>query len=519
DGIVRDFTTFTSTSATARVGISLPASFRLDVRGDVFNADDVLSPGDVYARLSNSTGDARKNVGRHTEEITLRRDVSGGSSGVTHAPLTRVYTARETSENFDQPGQTGYVNFASQSRTSGFQLQDVMRYAEQSLTFGTDMSQIEERSQRYSRTGTAVSEIGTFSPNARQTSVAGFAQAQLRTAGGRVTGLLGGRLDRVTLDVRETPLRSDVVPGTDRFTVFNPNAGAQVELGAGFRAHATAGRAFLNPGASSLAGFSSSVSNNVASVTVGNPNLRPEHSVTVDGGVAFAAPTRGFSFDVTYYDTRVTDRISSARATFAAGRRPTTATGQQISSITTSANAGDARVRGVELETRYDIGRLFHRGFSLGVFASGNRLLRAEELTPAITVDTTGIAAVPNLDARVVFDRIRLDETRMTTLLIKNVATFTGTAGIDFDDVRRFTGRLATRYVGHRLDSDFSDATDPGDIEYAPFMVVDLTAGVRVRGRFRIDGIVSNLTDENYYEKRGYNLPGREVRLRVSAGF
>jgi outer membrane receptor protein involved in Fe transport len=119
----------------------------------------------------------------------------------------------------------------------------------------------------------------------------------------------------------------------------------------------------------------------------------------------------------------------------------------------------------------------------------------------------------------VVFDRVALDPARATTVRIRNVAHLTGTAGVDYDDLRRFSGRLGARYVGRRLDSDFSDPADPGDIEYAPFLVVDLTAGVRLGGRYSLDGQVSNLTDENYYEKRGYNLPGRAVRLRVSANF
>lgn len=525
DAIVRDYSTFLATSGSARVGVQLPASFRVDVRGDLFDADDVLSPGDVYARLSNFPGDARKNVGRKNGEIALRRDAAAmpGMFGLTHAPMLRGYNAQEESENFDAAAPGGFINFLSDTRTTGGQLQDIVRRGAQTVTVGVDVARIQETSQRFSRAGTGaaatIGEIGTFSPNSRQSSVAGFAQAQLEAMGGRVTGIVGGRFDAVTLELLPTPLRSDVTSGSDDFGVFNPNIGATVEIVRGLRAHATAGRAFLNPGASNLAGFSQSVTNNVASITVGNPTLRPEHSVTVDGGLSYVAPSRGVKVDVTYFTTSVEDRITSARASFPAARRPTTGAGQQISSITTATNAGEAHVRGFESEVRYDFGVAARRSYSLAVFASGTRIFRAEEQTPAVTVDTTGIAAVQSLDARVVFDRVRLDETRTTTARIKNVASFTGLAGIDFDDNRRFSGRIGARYVGKRLDSDFSDAADPGDIEYSPFLVVDLTAGIRLRGRYRVEGQVSNLTDENYYEKRGYNLAGRVMRLRLSAGF
>lgn len=525
DGLVREFTTFSSLSGSARVGVALPADMRLDIRGDRFSANDVLVPGDVYARLSDYDGNSRKNVARHTEEIALRRDIplDGLTTGVSHSPLARLYSAREESDAYDQPGDGGYVNYAGETRTAGLQLQDVMRLRSQSLAVGVDASRTDGLSRRYQRTGSGasgtISEIGTYSPNSRATSAAIFAQAQLRSANGRVTGVVGGRLDRVTLELRDTPYRPDVTPGTDRFNVFNPNVGVQVELVRGLRAHATAGRAFLNPDASALAGYSQAVNDGIASIVTGNPTLSPEHSVTVDGGLSFTLPERGIDFDVTYFNTDVSDRISSARATFAAGSRPTTARGDQIASIMTSANSGTASIRGVEAEMRYDIARAMNRPYSLALSAGATRIMRAEESTPRVVVDTAGLSAVQDLDPTVIFGRIGFDQSAATTLRIKNVADLVATASLDYDDFHRFSGRLSTRYVGRRLDSDFSDFTDLSDVEYAPSLVMDLVAGVRIAGRYRVEGQVTNLTDENYYEMRGYNLAGRSLRLRVAADF
>lgn len=522
DGIVREFTTFTDLSGGARVGVELPAGMRVDVRGDIFDADDVLVPGDIFQRLSDFSGDSRKNVSRHTEEITLRRDLpldATTDGGIAHSPLARIYNAFEDSEAYDEPGTGGYVNYVGQTTTSGVQLQDVVRLGGQSLTVGVDASRIESESRRYDRAGTTISEIGTYSPNSRSTSTAAFAQAQLGAMDGRVTGVIGGRLDRVSLDLLTTPFRPDVTAGTSRFTVFNPNVGVQVELVPGVHAHATAGRAFLNPDASNLAGYSKGSSAGTVLLTAGNPNLSPEHSVTVDGGLSFASPERGLDLDLTYFTTDVKDRISTARATFAADSRPTTGAGEQISSITTYANSGTARIRGVEAEVRYDVGRALRRPFSLALVAGGTRILRAEESSPRVVVDTTGLSSVQDLDASAIFSRITLDRTNLTTVRIKNVADLSATAAVEYDDFHRFSGRLGARYVGHRLDSDFSDFSDPGDVEYAPFLVVDLTAGVRIAGRYSVEGQVSNLTDENYYEKRGYNLAGRAFRLRLRADF
>ena len=41
---------------------------------------------------------------------------------------------------------------------------------------------------------------------------------------------------------------------------------------------------------------------------------------------------------------------------------------------------------------------------------------------------------------------------------------------------------------------------------------------MRLARRYRLGGGVVNLTDENYYEVRGYNLPGRAVFIIGSRG-
>jgi outer membrane cobalamin receptor len=75
------------------------------------------------------------------------------------------------------------------------------------------------------------------------------------------------------------------------------------------------------------------------------------------------------------------------------------------------------------------------------------------------------------------------------------------------------------RYVGQRYDQDFSDFADASDIRYPDMLTLDLTAGLRLSRGVRFDLLVNNLTDENFYEKRGFNLMGRAVQLRVTSLF
>lgn len=70
--------------------------------------------------------------------------------------------------------------------------------------------------------------------------------------------------------------------------------------------------------------------------------------------------------------------------------------------------------------------------------------------------------------------------------------------------------------MSRRLDTDFTDYANVSDIEYPAVMVLDLSAGVRLSTLTRVDLSLTNLTDENYYEVRGYPLAGRSVALRMS---
>ena len=284
------------------------------------------------------------------------------------------------------------------------------------------------------------------------------------------------------------------------------------------RAHGSVGRAFLAPDAFGRAGLTQSVSANVASITFGNPNLRAEHSVTADVGLGMTQLQGAFDVDVTYFHTDVSDRITQARTSFAAGSRPTLASGVQVGRLTTSVNAGDARIRGLEGSVRYDVGAMMHRTWSLNMFANMTRIFTATEIRPTVTVAAAPFNGATNFSPTSIFRGVQIGAPTSENR-IKNVASANWNVGVEYDDHARFRFSALGRYVGTRRDDDFSDFSDVSDIEYPPFAVIDLSAGTRLTRRVRADVLISNVTDENYYEKRGYNLPGRMLSLRLTTAF
>lgn len=504
-GQVRNGTRYRYGSGAARVGITLGGGLRLDARGDALRAHDVETAGDInYGDAQN----AFKNVNRGGTELAL------SGSGARGTFRLRAYEGRETGNYFNNASASRFVNFTQVTTTAGAQLEGTTQLGPVALTAGADASRAQAKSSRYAAPDSAV---GTFSPNSRNGSAAMFAQGRSSLFGDRAILTVGARLDQVRVRLLETPLRTDVLPASDEFTVFNPSAGLVVPLVSTIRAHGSVGRGFVTPDAFSRAGLTQTAPvNNVVAITIGNGTLLPEHATTLDGGFTIM-PTGGFDADVTVFATNVRDRITSARASYAAGSRPTTVDGYQVSRIQTSVNAGTARMRGIETSAGYDLGAALHRAYRLRLSGEYTRLVTAVERTRTASVDTTGAGTRKNVTpASLAQAFIFGSETEQP---IRNVARATVTGALDYDDFRLMRGRFGARYVGRRRDADFSDPTITADVEYPPFLVLDATGGVRITERLRGDLTIANLTDENYYEKRGYSLPGRTLLLRLTTTF
>jgi vitamin B12 transporter len=496
-GIVRENTQFSTRSGALRLGYRLDQGLQVEGRVDGFEAEDVETPGDVFF---GTDWDGLKDVDRTGGELSLRGDRGRFS------PLLRVYSVGDRSENWNLFGAERFIDFESRSRTRGLQAQSAIRAGEHSVTVGVDAQTARAVSQRFDESG----EIGTYSPNSEVSSTAAFAEGRFKR--GRLNATLGGRLDRTTLRLLDTPLRPDVSGGEDDFVTFHPSAGLVYLLGNGARLHGSAGTAFVAPSAFARAGISRSVSAGVASYTTGNPDLDAERSFSWDAGIGLSRPRAGIEADVTFFRTRVEDRITSVRASFPAASRPRDAAGNQVSTVSSSVNAAEAVMEGVEWRASYDFGARMGFRRSIRVFAGATHMLIADEQVSSVTVDAARFAGRTDFRPEEVLGALVFGGD--TTISIRNVADLTVTGGVEYDDLRRFSARLSARYVGERIDQDFRDFMNVADVLYPASLVADLAAAVRtpLEGtRLRLQ--VSNLTDEHYYEKRGYDLPGRSIRL------
>ena len=486
DGQRRAFTKLNYYSGALRLGYQLSEHWHVDVRGERFVARNVQVPNDLtYGSLGPSTKDIeRQNL-----------DLSATGDYARHQLFVRGYASKETNDfttlaDYTNVPVVPYRSYQSQYLWKGVQAKDVVKLGRQRVTVGVDHNEATSNSQTFDNTGANQSP---YSPNYALTTTGFYAQGQLSLLADKLVLTPGLRYDFITYNGKQTDLLTDYTPGKKTNPFLSPSLGAQYVLADGLRAHATVGRAYVTPDAYYVAGYSQTVvdaAQRQVNLTRGNPDLRNENSLTWDAGLRFDRPATGLSADVTYFATSVRDRITT-RTTQPVGE--TTADGSTVLSSTTYVNANDSKIRGLEAEVGYDFGAMANNRYSLRVYGGGTKIFRADDV-------------LNNTDGS------------QTTRAIYNVAVFNANYGVAYDSNHGLRARLSGHYVGRRQDLDFTDFAYP-QIEYPRYMTLDFSAGYTLAGKHTLAVLVNNLTDENYYEIRGYNLPGRNVSGRYTLTF
>ncbi|MDR6198018.1 TonB-dependent receptor [Siphonobacter sp. SORGH_AS_0500] len=476
DGQTRPYTQLQYYSGALRLGYQIAENWRVDVRGERFQARNVQSPGDIAYGITEASS---KDVERASLEASLTGQIGA------HQPSLKVFTADEANNNYTLNASGKPVIPYRSNRTanawSGLQVKDVWKLGQHSLVLGYDYTNASTQGRRWSD---ATTERAPTQPDYALISSAFYAQATLNVD--KLTIQPGLRWDQITFDVKQTPLLTSYRAGKKTNPFLSPNLGVTYQLPQHLRIKATVGRAFVTPDAYNVAGYSEArTTAGKIAVTSGNPDLANESSWSWDVGVDYQH--QGFYANATYFSTQVKNRIARVVRTV----NEPFGNGDVIVSRTTFINAADSDINGLEAEAGYDFG--YNQKHALRLFGNLTTMFKAQEVI------------------------VGTDESR-TERMIANVAKTNVNYGLEFDNRKNLRLRLTGRYVGTRRDIDYTDALNP-EIEYTPFMVVDLVAAYTLEKKHTLTLLLNNLTDENYYEKRGYNMPGRSVSLRYALQF
>lgn len=467
NGVVRPATSYHTYDGSARVGADLARTWRVDGRVNGYRGRDINTPGDVFTGI---TSQGRKNLEHASADVRLSGQMA------RHLVSTTAYAAGEenhtfnvtTSNPLDQPFLP-YLTFENDLGWAGVQLKDAWGWSRaNNLLVGLDYERVTSQSKSYARTG---APQAPFSADSRKNTVGLYAENTLNLRQGRTVLSLGGRVDQIRVETVETPLKTNFTPSTTSFTAFNPSIGVKQEIVPGLRAHATAGRAFVPADASALTGFTTILVGGRDQITQGNPDLKPEHSVSFDAGLELS--TASTHADVTYFQTVVDDRVVAN--TLVSSPAP------PAPIVFSAVNALASRIYGMEVDVAHRVNA------TVSVFSNITHYFSRKEQLP-----TTGERN------------------------ILNVATNTVRAGVDLD-WRRLSSRLSVRYVDGRQDQDFNVAGSP-IVDYPSFTVVDLSATYQVHAQHAVLLTVNNLSDTFYYEKKGFPLQGASFLLKYRIG-
>jgi outer membrane receptor protein involved in Fe transport len=480
DGQRRPFTQLHYFSGALRLGYQLNDRWRVDVRGEQFQARDVESPGELS---SGSTEASTKDVDRQALDVSLNGQIG------RHNASVKVFNSEENTKNYTQNvSGKPVIPFRSargHNAWKGLQVRDVWKLGTHSLILGYDYLNASTMSRRWTNDTT---ERAPTQPEYAIISSAFFGQALLNF--GKLTVQPGIRLDHITFDVRETPLLPTYKAGKKTTPFTSPSLGITYALFPSMRLKANIGRAFVTTDAYSVAGYNEiRDSKGRIAVTAGNADLKNESSLSWDLGIDFNKPKSGFAANVTFYLTNVDNRIAKIIRVV----NEPLPNGDVITSRATFVNAADAQISGLETEISYDLGAKSDYKYSLKAFWNGNSIINAREL-------------IVGTDAA----EVRRD--------IQNVARNTFNFGLAYDNLKWLQLRISGRSVGTRKDIDYTDPINP-EIEYPKYMVLDFVAQFKISGGHIIALKLNNVTDENYYEKRGYNLPGRALAVRYMKAF
>jgi vitamin B12 transporter len=203
---------------------------------------------------------------------------------------------------------------------------------------------------------------------------------------------------------------------------------------------------------------------------VGNPDLDPEKSSTIEGGVDYSS--NGFSGSLSYFHTEYEDKITVEYL----------ADGSQ-----SWANVGDATVAGFEVELGYDIGMLLDWSWEVRPYLSATLLTEYED-----------------------------EETGEDLLYINDAAL---SAGIAASNGMGTYGRFNVAYYSSQDVEDWETGEYPAPlVSLDSIVVADIVGAYRFwqddrYGSLTVRGEIRNLFDEEYAYVKGYPMPGINIYL------
>lgn len=497
DGDTRPFTKYTKTNMDLRLGYDICRDWKLNAYVNRSIANDVESPGDI----AYGTTPTRKDLNYSSGDISLT-----GSIGRNVTAMVKGYYGRDVSDDeviYEKKAfVTPYLSISRELEWSGVQAQSVVRINQHHITIGVDYAHSQSLSERYNNLG---ERIKPYNQDFALRNFGLYVQGNLEFFKGKLLASLGGRYDFNKYDLKQTEKMTNPA-NKENNAIFSPSLGITYKVLPGLSIKANAGSGFSYADVYQLAGYSEvfDTKNKTVAITVGNKNLKNLESKSFDLGVSYNK--NGWSTELGYFRTEsknngvqvfvdvTADNLNNLEVKYTTkDGKFIYADGSEIKGLNTFQNASTGTIDGLEASVAYNFGYLAANRFDLTSYIKFTSILNANE-----ELDEYGLGKMSH---------------RMLNVADNNIVY-----GTDYKSNKLSAG-FKGRYVGYRYDRNWSFYDQYVEVRYPQMMTLDLYLGYDVTKKISLMGYVSNVTDENYYEKRGYNLPGRMFSMKATINF
>lgn len=472
-------TTYQMSQLFGKLNYALNNQWNISVSSFYNLSYDVKTPGSYFSQVP-----SKKDI----ERVNLFGELSYSmkNNKLTISP----YYSNEKNSNYNSADNTtaNFISFRDNVSEYGVKINNTHDFNLFKLLAGVDYDVLDYKSNRESKKGT---EASPYKPDNMNQRLSAF--TQLNYTVGNLSLNAGARANYIRYRVFGNDSLKNKASSNDYF-YFNPSLGLKYELPRGFNLHASVGNAFSIPDAFATSGYYEV--NTVVSgwpfkrAYKGNADLKPETSTTFEGGIGYSKGA--LYFDITYFNTCHKNRIVT----------------ETVKDTVFYKNAKSANMSGLELIASVNIGTLAGWKDKLEVYGGVTYMLK----------DT-----YTELNTNKVKDLLYVSKTN-------------GNFGIYYESLKGFSTRLHARYRGTRLEKDLNSYYRPlitKENYYAEggyvakdkilnlpgSLVFDYSASYGISRFINVGISVSNLLDENYTEKDGYNMPGRSIMGTFSYRF
>ena len=482
-GDVYPNTTYQMSQLFGKLNYALTNRWDISVSSFYNLAADVKTPGNYFTQIASKKDIGRLNVFGEIAHKTRNNKL-----------IISPYYAREKNSNYENANnKDNFISFNDDVREYGVRTNNTHYFNTVSLLTGIDYDVWDYKSKRQSAKGVITKP---YKPDNQNQRLSAFAQVNYELENLKLNAGIRANYIKYNIFAHDS-LKNEA--SSQNYSNVIPSIGLKYDFLKGFGFHASVGKAFSIPDAFKVAGsykieeYLSKWKSWWRNVYVPNPDLKPETSLSYDAGMSFSS--NALSLDMTYFATHHKDKIVKDLT--------------QVGDTTKYINAEKAFMNGLEFLASLDFARMAGYKSKFEIYAGYTFLF----------------------DATFTDRKSKTDNTIVTRDLLY-VSKSSGNFGISYDSNRGFSTRLHARYKGSRLEEDLMKKSRPGIkesdyyteggyeikdkndkriLKHPSHLIFDYSAFYSITPQTRIGISVSNLFDENYTEKDGYNMPGRRI--------